>query len=81
MSDAHAETPALVNSMCGLVSTAALHALLDIACRNIQFILFFRQRTVAHTRVDANMHVPPHENAVCAGVWGGLVCEVCGWRV
>ena len=35
VSDAHAETPALVNSMCGLVSTAALHALLDIACRNI----------------------------------------------
>ena len=20
------------------------------------------------------MHVPPRENAVCAGVWGGLVC-------
>ena len=48
VSDAHAETPALVSSMCGLVSTAALHALLDTACRNIHFILSFFANAQSH---------------------------------
>ena len=67
----------MVNSMCGLVSTAALHALLDIACRNIQFILSFFANAQSHIHESMQTCMSHRTRMPCARGCGVGWCVRC----